>query len=499
MEKQAEAKQISLEEVFTPRGIAVVGASVHSLEGGISFGGLVVLSLIQAGFPAVYPINPKYSDILSIPCFPNLLAVPGVVDHVVVNIPAEACLKLLDECAVKGVRSVHFFTAGFGESGYKDRAAIEQAMLNKARAGGFRIIGPNCTGIFIPRHRVTNSIGIPLDPGSVAFISQSGGHAQNLPKFSGPRGIRFSKVVSYGNALDVNECELLDYFAQDNETEIIAAYIEGVRNGTGFAQSLAKAAVCKPVIVYKGGKTEAGIRAALGHTASMMSNISVFEALCRQTNTIQVDNLDDMIDILTALRFALPLPSGTGTAMIGAGGGPAVLGSDELEGAGLHVPRLSQHIQDELKRILPIDGSIFTNPVDTLNLIDPRAINVALRIVGSSPNIHMLVYHLGFHPISSWGLGRFSTSSFLESAIAVIRGARDAIGKPVLIALRPPEDLEGMKEFLATQNAFVAAELPVFHSLRGLAGAMSRVVNWQCRQNRRAVSVHLANQAETSE
>jgi acyl-CoA synthetase (NDP forming) len=479
MEKQAAVKQVSLEEVFTPRSVAVVGAS-----GGISFGALVVLSLIQAGFPAVYPINPKYSDLLGITCYPNLLAVPDAVDHVVVNIPAEACLELLDECAAKGVRSVHFFTAGFGESGNEDRAAIEQAMLNKAKSGGFRIIGPNCTGIFIPGHRVTNSPGIPLDPGPVAFISQSGGHAQNLPKFSGPRGIRFSKVVSYGNALDINECELLDYFAQDDETEIIAAYIEGVRDGTGFARSLAKAARSKPVIVYKGGKTEAGIRAALGHTASMTSSIAVFEAICRQTNALQVDNLDDMIDTLTALRFAQPLPSGTGAAMIGAGGGPAVLGSDELESAGLRVPRLSQHVQDELKRFLPIAGSIFTNPVDTPNLIDPRAIDVALRTVGSSPDIHMLVYHLGFHPLGGWGWGRFSMLSFLEPAIAVIHDARDAVGKPVLIALRPPEDLEGMKEFLATQEAFVATGLPVFHSLRGLAGAMSRVADWQRRKNR---------------
>lgn len=484
MEMKAVANQVTLEEVFAPRGVAVVGASVPSLTGGISFGGLVVMSLIQAGFPAVYPINPKYTELLGIPCYPSLLAVPGVIDHVVVNIPAEVCLDLLDECAAKGVRSVHFFTAGFGESGYDDRAAIEQAMLEKARSGGFRIIGPNCTGIFVPGQRVTNSTGIPFDPGPVAFMSQSGGHAQNLPQFSGPRGIRYSKVVSYGNALDVNECELLDYFARDRETEIIAAYIEGVRDGVGFAQSLAQAARRKPVIVYKGGKTEAGKRAALGHTASMTSSIAVFEALCRQVNAMQVDNLDEMIDTLTALCFANPLPSGTGAAMIGAGGGPAVLGSDELESAGLHVPRLSHEVQEELKRHLPIAGSIFTNPVDTPNLIDPRAIDVALRTVGAAPDIHMLVYHLGFHPIGSWGLGRFAAPSFLKPAIAAIRGARDAVGKPVLIALRPPEDLEGMKEFLATQEAFVAAGLPVFHSLRGLAGAMSRVAVWQRRRNR---------------
>ncbi|MDD4338770.1 MAG: CoA-binding protein [Syntrophales bacterium] len=484
MDRNPTGKPVSLEEVFNPRGVAVVGVSAPAAGGGgFSFGGLVVLSLIKAGFPAVYPINPKYPEILGIPCYPNLLAVPGPVDHVVVNIPAESCLALLDECAAKGVRSVHFFTAGFGESGEEDRAALERAMLDKARDGGFRIIGPNCIGLFVPGRRVANSIDIPLDPGPVAFVTQSGGHAQILPKSSGPRGIRFSKVVSYGNALDVNECELLEYFAGDDETEIIAAYVEGVRDGEGFARALAEAARRKPVIVYKGGKTEAGLRAALGHTASMTSSVAVFEALCRQTNAIQVDHLDEMIDVLTALRFAHPLPAGAGAAMIGAGGGPAVLGSDELERAGLSVPRLLREVQEELKRHLPIAGSIFTNPVDTLNLIDPRAIDVALRTVGSSPDIHMLVYHLGFHPVGSWGMGRFSARTFLDPVTAVIRAARDAVGKPVLIALRPPEDLEGMKEFLAAQEAFVAAGLPVFHSLRGLAGAMSRIAEWKRRKD----------------
>jgi acyl-CoA synthetase (NDP forming) len=388
------------------------------------------------------------------------------------------CCPLLDDCAAKGVKSVHFFTAGFSESGYTERAELERAMLSKARSGGFRIIGPNCIGLFVPRSRLVNATGVPLEPGPIAFISQSGGHAQNLPFYSAQRGLRFSKVVSYGNALDVDESELLEYFSQDPETEIIAAYIEGVKDGQRFRKALQEATARKPVVVYKGGTTEAGKRAAHGHTASLTSSVDVFNALCRQLGTIQVDDAEELIDVLVALRFARPLPRGIGVAVAGAGGGPSVLASDEMEKANLHLPHLSLAVQAELKQSLPLAGSIFSNPVDTPNLASPEAISVAMRVLGRVPDIHMLIYHLGFHPISRWGGGRFSSPAFLQPVIGALTEVQQTTGKPVLMVLNPALDLNEMKDFLAAQEAFVAAGFPVFHSLRQVAKAMARVVAW---------------------
>lgn len=475
MTSQMKQNRPSLDTIFSPRGVAVVGVSAQ----GMSFAGMVVMSLIEAGFPNIYPVNPKYTEVLGLPCYPNLQSIPGAVDHVVVNIPAESSLDLLDDCAAKGVKSVHFFTAGFGESGYKERAELEETMLEKARSAGFRIIGPNCVGLFVPKSRLVNTMGVPLEPGPIAFISQSGGHAQNLPSYSISRGLRFSKVVSYGNALDVNECELLEYFSQDPETDIIAAYIEGVRDGRRFLSILEKATSLKPVVIYKGGQTEAGKRAAHGHTASLTSSVSVFEGMCRQKKAIQVDDVEELIDVLVALRFSNPLPEGTGVALIGAGGGPSVLGSDEMEKAGLQMPSLSFETQEELKQSLPLAGSIFINPVDTPNLTSPEAVSAAMQVLGKVSEIHMLFYHMGFHPISSWGHGRFSSQDYLDSLTNALKEARESTGKPVLLTIRPAHDLNGMKEFLAVQETFVDAGFPVFNSLRQGAKAMARVVAWK--------------------
>jgi acyl-CoA synthetase (NDP forming) len=469
----AERRRPSLAELFSPRGVAVVGASPAERA---SFAGHVVQSLKEAGFPAIYPVNPKYEEVLGLPCYPSLQAIPGIVDHVVVSIPAESALTLLDDCAAKGVKSVHFFTAGFRETGDEQRAELEQAMLSKARAGGFRIIGPNCVGLFVPRSRLVATTGVPLDPGPIAFISQSGGHAHDLPFCGGPRGLRFSKVVSYGNALDVDESELLEYLSEDEETEIIAVYIEGARDGRRFLDAIRQTAMRKPVAIYKGGTTEAGKRATLGHTASLTSSAAVFNALCRQVNAIQVEDVETLVDVLVALRFVSPPPRGTGVAVAGTGGGPSVLASDEMEKAGLRLPPLSPEVEAELRGLLPLAGSIFSNPVDATTLVSPGAISATMRVLGKDPQIHMLVYHLGFHPVSRWGRGLVSSLGLLRAIIQALGDARQATGKPVLLALRPPPDGDGMKDFLAAQEASVAAGFPVFHSLRRAGTAMARLV-----------------------
>ncbi len=465
----------SLQEVLEPRSIAIVGASPSAES---IFARQVIQALKEAEFPSIYPVNPKYDEVLGLPCYPSLRAIPGPVDHVVVSIPAESALDLLDDCATKRVKSVQFFTAGFSETGYSERAELERAMLSKARAGGFRIIGPNCVGLYVPKSRLVNARRMPLEPGSIAFISQSGGHAENLPYFGGPRGLRFSKVVSYGNALDVDESELLEYFLEDSETTIVGAYIEGVKDGPRFLKALRQLAARKPVVIYKGGITEAGRRTAFGHTASLSGSPVIFRSLCHQLNVIQVDDMDELIDVLVAVHLVRPVPQGIGSAVLGTGGGPSVLAGDEMEKAGLRLPHLSPEAQAQLRRVLPLPGSILCNPVDATSLLSPQVISATMRILGKLPDIHLLLYHLGFHPMSRWGECQISRKDILQPIIDVLREAQLTIGKPIVLALSPASELCGMKDFLTAQEVFVKAGFPVFHSLGGAAKAMDRAIGW---------------------
>lgn len=471
----SKTSSFTLDELFHPRSVAIVGASP---ENHMSFAAWAVGSLKDAGFPAVYPVNPRHSEAYGLTCYPSVSAIPGPVDHVIVCIPAERSMDVLDDCARKGVMSVHFFTAGFSESGEQSRVELERAMLQKARDGGFRIIGPNCTGLFVPEARLTTATRMPMQPGDIAFMSQSGGHSQDMPLHAGPRGLRFSKVISYGNALDIGECELLEYFTNDTETRIIAAYIEGVREGSRFRSVLERAAAVKPVVIYKGGTTEAGLRTAMSHTASMTSSIKVFQALCRQANAIQVGDIQEMIDVLVALSYARPYPRGKGIAVVGVGGGPSVEAGDHMEEAGLELSALTPDVQAQLKDLLPNAGAIFTNPLDATNLMYPDVIYKTLKVIGGSPRIDMIMYHMGFHPATRWGEGIYSSEFFLKPAAEALHKAHGEINKPVLLALGPASDMVGMEEMLKVQEAFIHQGLPVFRSIEKAALAMARVEEW---------------------
>ncbi|MCX6006421.1 MAG: CoA-binding protein [Chloroflexi bacterium] len=472
---------VTLDEVFNVTSVALVGISP---ENPLSFAGFTMNALQGAGFPNIYPVNPRFNEAYGLPCYPTVSAIPGPVDHVVVCIPAARVLDLLDDCARKGVKSVHFFTAGFRESGEQSGIEMEDAMLKKAREGGFRIIGPNCTGLYVPGAHFATATRLPMEPGGIAFMSQSGGHSQDMPLHAGPRGIRFSKVISYGNALDIDECELLEYFTGDPETKIIAAYIEGVRDGVRFRHVLQKAAEKKPVVIYKGGNSEAGLRAARSHTASLTSSVEVFKTLCRQVNTIQVDSIQEMIDALVALTYAVPYPVENNIAVLGVGGGPTVEASDSMELAGLHLPPFSEQVNTELKKFLPVAGAIFANPLDATNLMFPNVIGQALKVLGADPEINMLMYHMGFHPTTRWGSGMYGNDMFLKMATEAFHEAHMELNKPILLTLGPAADLPSMEEFLKVQESFVKAGLPVFRTLEKAAVAMARVVEWRRKSGR---------------
>lgn len=329
-----EGSFASLDFMFHPRSVAVPGASTKDGPG--SF----IAAMKEMGFKGdLYPVNPKAEEIQGLKCYPTLTAIPGHVDHVISSVPLRFVEGLMEECIAKGVKTVHFFTAGFSETGDEDAAALEARVLKRAKEAGIRVIGPNCMGLYYPAGGLSFMPFLPTEPGPVAMLSQSGANAGEFCRTAAVRGLRYSKVVSYGNGTDVRESELLEYCAEDPETDVIACYIEGITDGAHFMRALKKAAAAKPVVILKGGRTEAGSRATASHTGSLAGSLQVFDSAVRQAGATRVDRMEELVDQAVAFRYITSL-TGPRAGIVGGGGGYSVLASDEIGAAGLEMPTL---------------------------------------------------------------------------------------------------------------------------------------------------------------
>ena len=469
----------SLDAIFHPRSVAIAGVSMQQPGfAGVGLGFL--LSLMELGFPAVYPVNPKYQEIEGLRCYASVLDIEGPVDHVISSVPARIVPQLVEDCIAKGVRSVHFFTAGFRETGDDEMADLETQVVGRLTGAGIRVFGPNCMGLYVPESKLAFMPGFPAESGPVGFISQSGGNAGEMIYTAAVRGIRFSKVVSYGNASDVDESELLSYFARDPKTNVICAYIEGVKDGRRFRQALRDAAAAKPVVVLKGGRTAAGTRAVMSHTASLAGSLAVFDSLCRQLNAVRVNSVEEMADLAVAFRY-MSAPAGPGVAVVGGGGGFSVFAADEIDDAGLQCPVLPESTQKALGEINPVAGTSVRNPVDTIAIFEPPKLEQTLRIIGEAENIDVILYHTSF----SWGRGRRSMAMlgadpvhYMQMQVQQMVKAREASGTPIVVVLRPPLDVESMERTAAFQEKCWQAGFPVFPTIPRAANAIAKVLRW---------------------
>ncbi len=314
-----EGSFASLDFMFHPRSIAVVGASTQDGPG--SFVGAIK----EMGFDgALYPVNPKAEEIAGLKCYPRLADIPGDVNHVISSVPLRFVEQLVEDAAEKHVKVLHFFTAGFSETGDEEASALEARILVRAGQLGIRVVGPNCMGLYVPASGLSFMPGMPTELGPVALLSQSGANAGEFCRTGGTRGLSFSKVVSYGNGADLRESELLEYAAEDPATEVIACYIEGLRDGAHFMRALRKAAAVKPVVILKGGQTESGARAANSHTGSLAGSLQIFDAAVRQAGAVRVERMEELIDTAVAFRFLRGL-RGPRAGIVGGGGGHSVL------------------------------------------------------------------------------------------------------------------------------------------------------------------------------
>lgn len=377
-----------IDEIFRPRSVAVVGVSdkVNRL------GNLLLYSFVDIGFEGnIYPINPKEETVMGFRSYPSIRDVEGIVDLVIVSVHPDRVPDILDDCIAKGVKAVVIFSSGFRESGEGGRKK-EIELVEKARAGGVRIIGPNCMGLYSPSSKLSFFPGMPKERGVIAFLSQSGSLTNIVGLFAGLRGIRFSKMISVGNASDLDVNDFLEYLGSDPETNLIICYIEGVEEGRRFLKLAREISKRKPILMWKVGETEAGARGVSSHTGSLSGSREVWDAVIKQAGLIKIDNFMELMGFVTAFQKPY-LPAGNRVVVMSGPGGPAVSTADACEKAGLKLARLSEESKKKLSEIIPEFGTSASNPVD-LSLTSTFDVTMhpkATEICGLDENVDMLV------------------------------------------------------------------------------------------------------------
>ena len=304
-EKREPAQKDAFDRIFYPRSIAVIGVSSR----GNVFGSGILNALEAIGYEgSIYAVNPKGGEFKGRKLYRSVHEIPEPIDFAVIAVPAEHVPKALEECRLKGAAGAEILSSGFSEMGTPEGSRLEKEIKDICSLG-IRVVGPNCFGIYCPGSGLTLLPGPDLsrESGPVGFVSQSGGMSIDFAHIGKWMGIGFSKVVSFGNGADLRETELLAYLGDDPETKVIAMYIEGVEDGASFFSVLRDVAAKKPVIINKGGLSEAGGRAVASHTASMGGSHKIWQAVLNQSGAIQVGDLWEMAEV--CLAFSL-LPEG---------------------------------------------------------------------------------------------------------------------------------------------------------------------------------------------
>ena len=347
-----------LDPIFKPKSIAVIGASDKPGKWGF----MMIDRPLRTGFDgAIYPVNPGKEEILGLRCYPRILDIPGPVDLAVITIPADKVPQTLQDCIKKGIKGVVLITAGFAEIG-TEGTVLQDKVVTIAKEGGIRFVGPNCMGIWSAAGNLNLCFYKRPDSGAIAFVSQSGTYGAHLSEQANARGYGLSKFVSIGNQADITASEYLDYLAHDNDTKVIIFYMEGFRDGRRFFELAREVTKKKPVVVYKGGRTAAGAKAALSHTASLAGSEEIFEAMCRQAGIIRSFEPLQSFEMAEAL-VCQPLPRGKRVAIMGSGG-QCVVTSDACASLGLEIPEFDANTIKELEKLLPPYAPSPRNPVD---------------------------------------------------------------------------------------------------------------------------------------
>ena len=387
----------NLDLFFNPKSVAVIGASRNPAK----IGHIVLKNFAEEGFAGkVYPINPEADKILNLKAYPSIKGVPEEIDLAVILTPAKFVSKVLKECTEKKVKSVAIISSGFRETG-KQGEKLENELKQIIEKHKINVIGPNCLGIydsasqvdmlFLPAYR----LGRP-QKGPIAFVTQSGAFGSVILDWAAQEGFGISKFISYGNAIDVDEIDLLEYLGNDNETKVITIYLEGANRARELIQIGKKVSRIKPILCLKAGGSKRGVQATQSHTGSLAGSDQIYSAAFKQAGIIRVETIEEMFDYARALATQ-PLMKGNRIAIITDGGGFGVMATDYAEQEGLIVEEVLEKTKKKMMKCTLPFASLH-NPVDLTGSATGAMYRCALEACMEDQNIDGILAILLFQP-----------------------------------------------------------------------------------------------------
>ncbi len=463
------------EAFIHPKSVALIGTSptrnYYWLRSFINFG--------YSG--KIYPVNPKIDDALGIKAYKSLSEISGPIDYAVIRVPARIVPQVIDECIAKGVKCVTIFASGFSELGTHEGRHLESIIIDKVQHSPMRVFGPNCMGITCPESRIAFRPDLHPNPGTVGFISQSGGKAIDCYLALAETKLGCSKAFSYGNESDISSGELVEYLHRDPKTEVIGMYIEGVRDGFRLRKALEACAPEKPIVVWKSGVTEAGARAVTSHSAALAGSTDIWQSLIRQTGAIAVDSFERLINtVVTFLRC--PPPPGKRVALIAISGGAGVAGTDAVTLQNFTVPQLQEKTIQKLARVIQAVGTNIRNPVDmAASYFYPDITSQTVLAVAEDENIDAIIVEAAPHYISFIEKHmevKDLATTYWKMIIDAGNYCVKKIHKPFFVAVPA---VGYPMENLAARNQFREGNLPVFSSINEAADILRLIYQYyQC-------------------
>jgi acyl-CoA synthetase (NDP forming) len=465
-----------LDRMFNPKVVAVVGDKGPGymwLNNNLPFreqgGTLYSVQLDEKEIPGI--------EALGVKNFKSMADIPEPIDYAVVAVPRQVSPYVLKDLIANKAHGAGFFTSGFAETGEELGIKLQAQLTEMAKEANFNLVGPNCMGLYLPKVGVRFNNDAPVvNDGKIGFLSQSGTHGIMFSLVSNANGLHISRCASFGNAVVLDVSDYLEYLALDDETEVIGMYVEGARNGRRFFETLKMATARKPVVVWKGGQTEAGARATMSHTGSLAAPQAVWDGMMRQCGAITTNNLDETIDVMKALLFA-KRPAGPGMALLAQTGGQSVSITDAFAKAGLRVPRFTDATYAELGAFFNVVGGSYQNPLDMAGTIQGsmETLDKVLRIVDADPNIDCMAMELSaMFAARQWKKHPES----LDATIDTIKAHQERSKKTLVVILHPAHEAEYVAQ---VAPKFHERGIPLYQSFERAAAATARVLAYATR------------------